>query len=274
VLNGGWKRKPNKLTLMPRAGRLYVPLDVAFFDEQTELTDAAQLLFLQMLTRAKQLGSHGHLTRGQIERCAPRHFTALGELLTVGLITNDDEAESFCFPSWNAWNSEAETKQKAGRKGGIASGLARRAAKQREAHPKQVLEQVEKSKEEKSKEQSFAASPTPPLDPLRGFEDFWNAYPKRNGKRLGRGKCEIIWRRLSLDDRRAAWRGAKHYDAAVVSGLQLSAKDAERWLRDHLWTDWQDPATPDPTRLNGSKASGEPLWWDTDGKPVFVDPDA
>ena len=242
---------------MPKPGHLYVPLDVAFFDEQTELTDAAQLLFLQMLTRAKQLGSNGRLTRGQIERCAPRHFTALGELLTVGLITNDDEAESFCFPSWNTWNGEAETKQKAGRKGGIASGLARRAAKQREADPKQVLEQVEKSREEKSKEQSFAASPTPPLDPLRGFEEFWNVYPKRDGKRLGRGKVEVFWRRLSLEDRFAAFRGAKNYGSACDSGL-TRAKDAERWVRDRLWVDWQDPAVPD-VRTNGAGPANSPL---------------
>ena len=76
-------------------------------------------------------------------------------------------------------------------------------------------------------------------DPLRGFAEFWSVYPKRNGRRLGRGKCEDRWRRLSIADRRAAWRGAVNYGAEVDADRTI-AKDPDRWLRDRCWQDWQE----------------------------------
>lgn len=83
----------------------------------------------------------------------------------------------------------------------------------------------------------------PSKDPLLGFPEFWEQYPKRNGKREGRGKAEQVWRRLSYEERKAAWRGARHYGSACDSGLTIAA-DAFRWLRDRRWEDWQDPAQP------------------------------
>jgi hypothetical protein len=85
---------------------------------------------------------------------------------------------------------------------------------------------------------------TTDADPLLGFQQFWDVYPQRNGKRLGRGKVERMWAKLTLDDRRAAWRGARNY-AAGLADSGLSAADPERWVRDRRWTDWQTPATPD-----------------------------
>ena len=84
-------------------------------------------------------------------------------------------------------------------------------------------------------------------DPLRGFEEFWKVYPRRNGKIIGRGLCERRWAKMDIDDKRAAWRGARHYSAAVTAGLTI-AKDPDRWLRDELWEDWQTPAIPDVRR--------------------------
>lgn len=82
-------------------------------------------------------------------------------------------------------------------------------------------------------------SATPVSDPLAGFEEFWGTYPMRNGKRIGRGLCENRWRKLSQQDRTAAFVGATNYATACRRGLQI-AKDPDRWLRDRLWEDWQD----------------------------------
>jgi hypothetical protein len=79
--------------------------------------------------------------------------------------------------------------------------------------------------------------------PLYGFAAFWDRWPRRNGKRLDRGKAERIWGKLTLEQRRAAYVGAGHYAAACELGSQ-GAMDAFRWLRDHKWADWQEPATP------------------------------
>jgi DNA-binding transcriptional ArsR family regulator len=95
------------------------------------------------------------------------------------------------------------------------------------------------------------------LDPLRGFDVFWSTYPKRNGRLIGRGPCEKRWRKLSLDNRRAAYRGAKNYAADVAAGLTI-AKDPDRWLRDKLWTDWQDATISQPLTLNSQEVPYDP----------------
>jgi hypothetical protein len=116
----------------------------------------------------------------------------------------------------------------------------------------------EGGEKEKEKEMERAASAVPALslvpDPAppsaaevatQRFEDhLWPTYPKRNGKRLGKAKALAQWKRLSVDDQRAAVKGARNYAAACATGLTM-AKDPERWLRDRCWDDWQDPATPD-----------------------------
>jgi hypothetical protein len=78
-----------------------------------------------------------------------------------------------------------------------------------------------------------------------GFDHFWATYPRRHGRILGRGLCEKRWRKLSLEDKRAAYRGARNYATDVVAGLTI-AKDPDRWLRDRLWTDWLEVAVHTP----------------------------
>ena len=72
---------------------------------------------------------------------------------------------------------------------------------------------------------------------LVGFDLFWNTYPKRNGKRIGKSAVVKRWAKMSLEDKRAAYRGAVNYNTAVSNGETL-AKDPDRWLRDHCWDDW------------------------------------
>jgi hypothetical protein len=86
--------------------------------------------------------------------------------------------------------------------------------------------------------------PATDADADRFETHWWPTYPARNGKKLGKAKTLARWRKLSLDDQRAALRGARHYAAACEQGLTI-AKDPERWLRDRCWLDWQEPATPD-----------------------------
>jgi hypothetical protein len=86
-------------------------------------------------------------------------------------------------------------------------------------------------------------------DPLHGFPQFWEQYPRRNGKRLHKSEAQKQWAKLSLDDRRAAWRGAVNYAEAITRGLHLAAQDAFRWLRERAWEDWQEPAEPDVRRV-------------------------
>lgn len=73
------------------------------------------------------------------------------------------------------------------------------------------------------------------------FDRFWQAYPRRDGKRVGKAEAKRVWMRMKPDEHVAAWRGVRNYAA---SGWK--PKDAHRWLRDRCWEDWQDEATPEP----------------------------
>jgi hypothetical protein len=89
---------------------------------------------------------------------------------------------------------------------------------------------------------------------LTRFERFWDAYPKRNGKRVGKAKTKILWMRMSPDEHMAAWKGVRNYARS-----DWIPKDPERWLRDRCWEDWQEPAQPS---TNGRRQA-----------PTVVEPD-
>ena len=84
------------------------------------------------------------------------------------------------------------------------------------------------------------------------FPLFWSLYPKRNGKKLGKGECERHWQRMSQSYRQGALVGVKHYAHAVAEDLTM-AKDPIRFLKHRVWEDWQEPATPD--RPQGGKSA-------------------
>lgn len=73
------------------------------------------------------------------------------------------------------------------------------------------------------------------------FDAFWNAYPKRNGKRLYKADAERDWRRMNRQERAEAAIAVHHYAAACLAGATL-AKDPFRWLRGRCWVDWMEPA--------------------------------
>lgn len=73
-------------------------------------------------------------------------------------------------------------------------------------------------------------------------EQFWLNYPRRHGRRVGKPKALAKWKKLNRTDQEAALRGVKNY-AAHCERTDTWPKDAERWLRDRLWEEWQDPPT-------------------------------
>lgn len=70
------------------------------------------------------------------------------------------------------------------------------------------------------------------------FDPFWSAYPARNGKRLGKAKAAVKWDKLNQRERADAMVGVRNYAAACARGRL--PKDAERWLRDRCWEEWQE----------------------------------
>lgn len=72
------------------------------------------------------------------------------------------------------------------------------------------------------------------------FADFWDQYPKRNDRRVGKREAEAKWRKIRQPDLEAVMRGTRHYRIACDRGETL-AKDPHRWLAGRCWEDYQEP---------------------------------
>lgn len=100
---------------------------------------------------------------------------------------------------------------------------------------------------------SLDPSPSKADDKALGFDQFWDMYPERDGKKLYKAATLTEWKKLDLETKRAAWRGAVNYRRAV-DVQERRAKDPHRWLKDRLWEDWQDPPSGgvrEPRRPSG-----------------------
>lgn len=129
------------------------------------------------------------------------------------------------------------------------SGAERSARARGERSARPWGEQNRKEPEVNRKEQTLALESVETLDRTDdrtvGFAEFWEVYPRRNGKLVGKQKALARWQAIRhIEDRRACFRAAKHYRAAVDEGLTI-AKDPERFLAAGWWRDWLEPATPD-----------------------------
>lgn len=92
------------------------------------------------------------------------------------------------------------------------------------------------------------------------FDDFfWPAYPPRSGKKLERAKALDEFVRLSLEDQRAAFRGAKNLAAGVAAGGAFGVRNAHRFLRLREWEDWQEPAVVSSRGSTAGNGHASPL---------------
>jgi hypothetical protein len=85
---------------------LYVPLDVAFFDDEKILAagERATYLYVAILLRIKMLDTDGIITRAQVARTGvPGWQIRLARLVAVGLLLTDDGDEHI-VPTWSRWN--------------------------------------------------------------------------------------------------------------------------------------------------------------------------
>jgi hypothetical protein len=77
------------------------------------------------------------------------------------------------------------------------------------------------------------------------FQEFWQIYPPRSGKRVEKDATEALFLKLSTQDQILAVTAARNY-AEALKAQGLSAKDPKRFLRDgqghEPWRDWIIPA--------------------------------
>ncbi len=84
-------------------------------------------------------------------------------------------------------------------------------------------------------------------DSLSRFQEFWQVYPERNGKKLEKGSTQSLFLKLSIQDQTLAVIAARNY-AEALKQSGISARDPKRFLRDgkgqEFWRDWIEPGKP------------------------------
>ena len=88
-----------------------------------------------------------------------------------------------------------------------------------------------------------------------GFSEFWDAYPRREGRKVGKAQALAQWQKLTHTDQRQALIAVRHYAAERGGPGQLSPEDAQRWLRHETWRAFVDPPEPSETTNSQSIAA-------------------
>ena len=101
-----------------KATRIYVPLDVNFFDDDKVLDagEAAGWLFLNMIAKAKVVDKDGQLTSEQIKRIGvTRWQSRLESLVAQGLVTPTLPG-TYVISNWLKWNESRSDREERLRK--------------------------------------------------------------------------------------------------------------------------------------------------------------
>lgn len=98
--------------------------------------------------------------------------------------------------------------------------------------------------------QEPSATAQPPQDEDDRFDEFWQTYPARNGKKVGKANTRLEWVKLNAEQRQRAIDGARNLAAS-----DQMPKDPERFLRrpkggkgDWPFDDWQEAAQTSQAR--------------------------
>lgn len=97
------------------------------------------------------------------------------------------------------------------------------------------------------------------------FELAWAAYPKRNGRKVGKKPAYAQWQKLTAEEKRIAFTDIEKRNRQGTWGKYV--KDMQRYLRDHGWDDEIDSPQADMLQprkqATDSRYEGLQLpWWD------------
>jgi phage replication O-like protein O len=73
------------------------------------------------------------------------------------------------------------------------------------------------------------------------FDEFWENYPPRNGKKLEKQKTFEAYCRLSDSDVSACNQAVKNYANSEGIRQRIGIRDPKRFLKDEFWKDWIGP---------------------------------
>lgn len=227
------------------------------------LSDDGKLVFLFVLT-------HPHLTslgamRATIKGLAhelgwneKRFREGFGEGFRKALFQYDEKACFVALPNFlryngpespnvvKSWSESLDLLPECSLKAellqrvkGFTEGLSEAFAK---ALPEAFAKGMPNQEPEQEQEQntSFAALKTERVNKKSfpdGFDQFWEAYPNRNGRKVGKQAAVELFEKLTVEDRELVIQAAKNYaaDQRCIDGY---SKDPERFLKKEFWRDF------------------------------------
>lgn len=92
---------------MGRKARLFLPLDVLFYDDDRVIAmgDGPTHLYLAMCLKTKAIGSDGRLSEAQVSRLGRTRWKAeLARLIDVEAVLWDDETKFYVISAWFGHN--------------------------------------------------------------------------------------------------------------------------------------------------------------------------
>jgi len=133
------------------------------------------------------------------------------------------------------------------KKAGMASGKARRdkalELNERSPHVEHKMNSSVCSLQSSSASSSTSTKKNKDYPP--SFEEWWNIYPKRNGKRVGKADTFVKWEKVKESDYEDMMTATHNY-----ADSDELPKDPERFFKldkggQPFWREWMEPATPD-----------------------------
>lgn len=226
-----------------------------YLADTTDLTceeHGAYLLLLMTMWRhgAKLPNDAQKLAR--VVRVTPRKWTAIWQELSRFF---EDDGEHITNRRLTREHQKAvdksELRTDAGRKGGDAKSLKERNLRVANAMP--VLKHSSEPEPELREIGKPISCASKQILPDQDFQDFWDAYPHRQGKKKNRKGAETAFGRAVKDGATiaeiAAGVEAMHRDPDVIRGY---ARDPTTWLNQRGWTDEIPEQPKGPTDEQGN----------------------
>jgi hypothetical protein len=91
---------------------------------------------------------------------------------------------------------------------------------------------------------SLTPTPTPSLNNNQHFEEFWNIYPARNGKKLYKQDAQEFFLKLEPEVIQTIIEATKNYAVSELAQKGIGIKDPIRFLRKEVWKEWIEPEKP------------------------------
>ncbi|MDE2096420.1 MAG: helix-turn-helix domain-containing protein [Patescibacteria group bacterium] len=89
----------------------------------------------------------------------------------------------------------------------------------------------------------------------QAFATFWQTYPSRNGRKLGKKSTEALFAKIPEADLQDLQTATEHYAEACSNGT--FAKDPERFLKAEYWRGWLGEVADSPRRAHSGPSLQE-----------------